>query len=106
MSATSFFDQLGRSSWNHIGLASLFFASTLLLFIDKVPKRISENLLPALVVFGLGFIVLGYIEGSIFRKNFDREGTEKKKHPYNTFFMLNVVWFFLFVIYLFYRKVL
>jgi hypothetical protein len=106
MNTTSIFDQLGKSGWNHIGLASLFSASTLLLFIDKAPKSISEYLLPALIVFGLGFIVLGYIEGSIFRKNFDKEGSEKTKHPYKTLFLLNIIWFLLFVAYLFYRKVL
>lgn len=106
MDTKSIFDHLGKSGWNHIGLASLFSASTLLLFVDKVPKSISNNLLPALIVFGLGFIVLGYIEGTIYRKNFGMDGNEKKKHPYKSFFALNLIWFFLFVAYLVYRKVL
>ena len=106
MSDSSFYNNLGKSGWNYVGLAAIFSASLLLLFIDKVPSNIGEHLLPALIVFGLGFILLGYIEGTIFRKNLDRDGSEKTKHPYTLLFTANVVWFCAFVIYLFYRGVL
>ena len=106
MSQQTFYEALGKSNWNHIGMASIFCAGLLLLFIDKVPKTLSEHLLPALIVFGLGFILIGYIEGSIYRKQFNREGDEKRKHPYMLFFTLNSAWFLNFIIYLFWRNVL
>ena len=71
-----------------------------------MPKSISENLIPALVVFGLGFILVGYVEGTIYRSNINRKEDEKKPHPYKQLFMANIIWFLLFVVYLFYRGVL
>ncbi len=104
--AESVFEILGKSRWYHIGFASFFSASLLLLFIDKVPKTVSEYFLPALIVFGLGFVLLGYAEGSIFYKNFNREGDEKTKHPYRRLLAVNIIWFISFCVYLFYRGVL
>jgi len=106
MNNQSFFDQLSKSGWNQIGLASIFCANVLLLFISDVPENVGKYLLPALMVFGLGFIVLGYIEGTVYRKNFDQVGSAKLKHPYRRFFAANSIWFILFVIYLFYRGIL
>jgi len=106
MSDDSFYGFLAKSIWNHVGLAYIFCAGLILLFVDKVPQAIKEHLLPALIVFGLGFIFIGYIEGSIFRKNFDREGSEKRLHPYKRLFFINLAWFSIFIAYLFYRNVL
>jgi len=106
MNEKSFYETLGKSPWYHVGLASIFCAGLLLLFVDKVPKIDSEHFLPAIIMFGLGFLLLGYIEGSIFRKNFNREGDEKTKHPYKQFFAANIIWFIVFCGYLFYRGVL
>jgi len=101
-----FFGTLGKSNWYHVGLSAIFGASILLLFVDKLPKPLAENLLPALIVFGIGSTLLGYIEGTIFRKNFSKDGDEKTKHPYGLFFTLSILWFIGFIAYLFWRKVL
>ena len=100
------FKSLGKSIWHHVGLASIFCAGLLLLFVDKLPKPLSEHLLPALIVAGIGWVFLGYIEGTIFRKNFSQSGTEKTEHPYIRFFLASGIWFVLLIAYLFWRGVL
>jgi hypothetical protein len=67
--------------WYALGVAVGLWAGLLLLFVDKLPSKLSEYLLPGVVVYGLGVFVLGYIESSIFRKLFDRDGSEKSKFP-------------------------
>jgi len=91
------FQSLGKSIWHHVGLASIFCAGLLLLFVEKLPEALADHLLPALMIAGIGWVFLGYIEGTIYRINFSQGGDEKTKHPYIKCFLAAGIWFVLLV---------
>jgi hypothetical protein len=97
---------LGNRPWYALGVAVGLWAGLLLLFVDKLPSKLSEYLLPGVVVYGLGVFVLGYIESSIYRKLSNRDGSEKTKFPVRRMIALHALWFGCFLAYLLYRVVL
>ena len=102
----SVLEKLVRVPWYMMGVGAGVFVGLLLLFIDKLPSKLSEYLLPGLVVYGMGAFLLGYVESSIFRALFDRAGSEKSKFPRRRMLASHILWFGCFLAYLLYRVVL
>lgn len=100
-------ENFSKPGWNQLGICSFFCAFIILLFVDKVPKSVSEHLLPSLIVFGIGFSFIGYVEGTLYRWTFGDDDKKKEVEKLNKwFFLANFLWFALFIIYLFFRDVL
>ena len=85
-----------NSNWHSVFVANALVLGLLLLFYEKFPEPIKTGLIPPLVIYTLGSIIIGNIQGVVFRANFDNKNF---KEPIWIYSVLYVAWFVSFAAY-------
>lgn len=101
--ATSIASALGKSYWHHHFLKAALLTAIVLLFIKDLPSRISDYLIPSLIIYSIGTGIIGDAQGVQFRRNF---GPSKWKEPKFIFTAIHLAWFAAFVFYLYHRNII
>lgn len=90
-------------NWYSLSILSLLVLGILMLFFKELPDIIKERMIPALVIYTIGTGLIGYFQGAYFRAKSNKSSF---KEPFWIYFILNVIWFGMFIIYLIMRSIL
>ena len=84
-------------NWHSVFIANILVLGLLLLFYEKLPVQIAQNLIQGVVIYTLGNALIGNLQGIIYRS---KGMSNNFKEPLWIYMSLYVVWFIAFLWYI------